>query len=161
MEYHLRENADGRTVTRFRKSSSLRTVESRLMPRWVTGGMMRADTQIQSGYFSKKQMNDELLKQTHGRGWGGFHGCWTLRVDEVLMVRGHCALAGEKGGHGRHGAFVYVGCSVSRSCQIKEEREIWIQRNMNLCIVQTPFDRIRLTFPLRLESRKAFASVQK
>ncbi|KAK1923303.1 putative cyclohydrolase [Papiliotrema laurentii] len=27
------------------------------------------DAKIQSGYFSKKQMNDELLKQTHGRGW--------------------------------------------------------------------------------------------
>jgi hypothetical protein len=26
--------------------------------------------QIQSGYFSKKQMNDDILKATKGRGWG-------------------------------------------------------------------------------------------
>lgn len=26
--------------------------------------------QIQSGYFSKKQMNDDILKETKGRGWG-------------------------------------------------------------------------------------------
>ena len=26
--------------------------------------------QIQSGYFSNKAMNDDILKQTKGRGWG-------------------------------------------------------------------------------------------
>lgn len=42
--------------------------------------------QIQAGYFSKKEVTDDLVKKTKGRNWGK---CWSSRgaVDLVSLRR--------------------------------------------------------------------------
>jgi hypothetical protein len=53
--------------------------------REVDGSEIDDSLQIQSGYFSKKQMNDDILKETKGRGWGEWQS--SRRGDEASSWR--------------------------------------------------------------------------
>ena len=46
----------------------------------VIGEMSLTVVQIQSGYFSHKMVNEEVLQETKGRGWGEYFECLSVSI---------------------------------------------------------------------------------